>query len=592
MLCLCVTIRESVQARKLIDNFLQEGLLRVLFATETFALGLNMPARTCVFTNCRKFDGHEHRCITCSEYIQMAGRAGRRSIDDKGFVITMFDEQLDPQIARSIVCGESNPLRSTFHLTYNMLLNATLNSGGDISPETVISKSFHHYQSAMVRQHDAARGQINDLKRRIAELDDAGDAVSKDDTGEAEEFLGLVELRQHLESDVSAYVQHQDLCLKYLVPGRVVRVVEEAQERCDEGGEDWGWGVVVSWDKRRGSKAEEGEVIEGHCMQNGSHEWVVVNVLVAAKVIGADEDLGVEEGRRKRKRKAGAVEGGPEVDLEEDEEALLDISAFNWWLLEAEGGVGAERGDPAWRPVVLPMLLSCIRGLSSVRVKLPAAKAGMRVGDIQREVVASVMRAAVILRGGGAPGAGGGSREWQRALPLLDFAAEGGDMKALLLQLQEVDIKIRSSPWHGDYLQMLRGVEGGARIAVLKHAREKVKLQQALDEVYAELRSMRGQHSFTRELKGRMRVLRRLGYLSEDDVVTTKGRAACEVPRCSCREREGARARQRKPFQRVCQGHNRFICSTGGNVAGPRGGGNDDAGRLQRAGATTAGCCV
>ena len=165
-------------------------------------------------------------------------------------------------------------------------------------------------------------------------------------------------------------------------------------------------------------------------------------------------------------------------------------------------------------------------------------------------------------------------------------------MKALLLQLQEVDIKIRSSPWHGDYLQMLRGVEGGARIAVLKHAREKVKLQQALDEVYAELRSMRGQHSFTRELKGRMRVLRRLGYLSEDDVVTTKGRAACEVPRCSCREREGARARQRKPFQRVCQGHNRFICSTGGNVAGPRGGGNDDAGRLQRAGATTAGCCV
>ena len=125
-------------------------------------------------------------------------------------------------------------------------------------------------------------------------------------------------------------------------------------------------------------------------------------------------------------------------------------------------------------------------------------------------------------------------------------------MKALLGQLQEVDIKIRSSPWHGDYLQMLRGVEGGARIAVLKQAREKVKLQQALDEVYAELRSMRGQHSFTRELKGRMRVLRRLGYLSEDDVVTTKGRAACEVPRCSCKERERERARAAEKTVPTC----------------------------------------
>jgi len=73
--------------------------LRICVA-ETFALGLNMPARTCVFTNCRKFDGQEHRWITCSEYIQMAGRAGRRGIDDKGFVITMFDEHLDPLVAR------------------------------------------------------------------------------------------------------------------------------------------------------------------------------------------------------------------------------------------------------------------------------------------------------------------------------------------------------------------------------------------------------------------------------------------------------------------------------------------------------------
>jgi ATP-dependent RNA helicase DOB1 len=149
--------------RELIEILFQEGLLRVLFATETFALGLNMPARTCVFTNCRKFDGREHRWITCSEYIQMAGRAGRRGIDDKGFVITMFDEQLDPHIAKGIVSGQSDPLCSTFHLTYNMILNATRNSGGEASltPEAVISRSFHHFQSAQ----SALRQRIQDVKR-------------------------------------------------------------------------------------------------------------------------------------------------------------------------------------------------------------------------------------------------------------------------------------------------------------------------------------------------------------------------------------------------------------------------------------------
>jgi len=200
--------------RELIEILFQEGLLRVLFATETFALGLNMPARTCVFTNCRKFDGQDHRWITCSEYIQMAGRAGRRGIDDKGFVITMFDEQLDPLIARGIVSGQSDSLCSTFHLTYNMLLNATRNSGGDVtlSPEAVISRSFHHFQSVLVRDNTSVRKRIGHIKSSLKKLEEE---MKKKDTpavvqeGEmqqeknegmgAEAFWGLVDLREQLE---------------------------------------------------------------------------------------------------------------------------------------------------------------------------------------------------------------------------------------------------------------------------------------------------------------------------------------------------------------------------------------------------------
>ncbi|EKX48301.1 hypothetical protein GUITHDRAFT_54608, partial [Guillardia theta CCMP2712] len=130
--------------RELIEILFQEGLVKVLFATETFALGLNMPAKTCIFTNCRKFDGQDHRWISSGEYIQMAGRAGRRGIDDKGCVITMFDEHLEPETARDILCGQPSPLVSTFHLNYNMILNAMRSSGVD--PEKIITKSFHQYQ--------------------------------------------------------------------------------------------------------------------------------------------------------------------------------------------------------------------------------------------------------------------------------------------------------------------------------------------------------------------------------------------------------------------------------------------------------------
>ena len=70
--------------KETIEILFSEGLLKVLFATETFSMGLNMPARTVLFTSCRKWDGKETRWITSGEYIQMSGRAGRRGLDDKG----------------------------------------------------------------------------------------------------------------------------------------------------------------------------------------------------------------------------------------------------------------------------------------------------------------------------------------------------------------------------------------------------------------------------------------------------------------------------------------------------------------------------
>ncbi len=77
--------------KEVVELLFQEGLLKVLFSTETFSMGLNMPARTVVFTSIKKWDGEKSRWITGGEYIQMSGRAGRRGLDKKGITILMLD---------------------------------------------------------------------------------------------------------------------------------------------------------------------------------------------------------------------------------------------------------------------------------------------------------------------------------------------------------------------------------------------------------------------------------------------------------------------------------------------------------------------
>ena len=132
--------------KEVIEILFQEGLIKVLFATETFSIGLNMPAKTVVFTATRKFDGKEFRNISSGEYIQMSGRAGRRGLDDRGVVIMMCDEKLEPASAMDMVKGEADRLDSAFHLGYNMVLNLMKVEG--ISPEFMLERCFFQFQSS------------------------------------------------------------------------------------------------------------------------------------------------------------------------------------------------------------------------------------------------------------------------------------------------------------------------------------------------------------------------------------------------------------------------------------------------------------
>jgi ATP-dependent RNA helicase DOB1 len=131
--------------KETIEILFQEGLIKVLFATETFSIGLNMPAKTVIFTSVRKFDGVSQRWVTPSEFVQMSGRAGRRGLDDRGIVIMMISEQMEPGIAKEIVRGEQDKLNSAFYLGYNMILNLMRVEG--ISPEFMLERCFYQFQN-------------------------------------------------------------------------------------------------------------------------------------------------------------------------------------------------------------------------------------------------------------------------------------------------------------------------------------------------------------------------------------------------------------------------------------------------------------
>lgn len=151
--------------KELVEILFQESLVKVLFATETFAMGLNMPARTVIFTTYVKHDGLITRALTSGEYIQMSGRAGRRGKDSRGYVVMLVEDadKFSPAPAKAMMSGGSMPLMSRFRLSYYTLLNLSKRrEGGMDHMEYLIQHSFQQYQ------HEQ---QIPRIKSRLEEID-------------------------------------------------------------------------------------------------------------------------------------------------------------------------------------------------------------------------------------------------------------------------------------------------------------------------------------------------------------------------------------------------------------------------------------
>jgi ATP-dependent RNA helicase HelY len=157
--------------KEVVEQLFVRGLIRAVFATETLALGINMPARTVVLERLVKFNGEAHTDLTPGEYTQLTGRAGRRGIDIEGHAVVQWSPELDPARVAGLASTRTYPLRSSFRPSYNMAINLVSQVGREIA-RNLLESSFAQFQAdrsvvGITRQINRNTRAMDDLSTKM-----------------------------------------------------------------------------------------------------------------------------------------------------------------------------------------------------------------------------------------------------------------------------------------------------------------------------------------------------------------------------------------------------------------------------------------
>lgn len=237
--------------KEVVEMLFCRGVIKVLFATETFAMGVNAPARAVVFQSTRKHDGKDFRNLLPGEYTQMAGRAGRRGLDSVGTVIIACWDSLLPEIdLKRMLTGSATKLESQFRLTYSMILN--LLRVEDLKVEDMMRRSFAEFHAQRSAPEDKAAivlGQKALEKLRDKPWPETPSLLTRD---EVEEYVDLSMDIERISSMIQDDVMPSRGASAALVNGRIVLVGRRGASLTDVG-------VVV---KSKDAKAGECVVLK------------------------------------------------------------------------------------------------------------------------------------------------------------------------------------------------------------------------------------------------------------------------------------------------------------------------------------------
>lgn len=203
--------------KEVVEILFSKSLIKILFATETFAMGLNLPTRTVVFSSVRKHDGSGFRDLLPGEFTQMSGRAGRRGLDKIGTVMIMaYQQPVDKNTIKQVALGMPTKLASQFRLTYTMILNLLRIEA--LKVEDMIKRSFGE---------NASQSMLPDQQLEIVRLEKEIQSAEKpsieeEKIHELEDVYKQTTKIAYLNSKVHQLIYDGPRCRKYFARGRLV----------------------------------------------------------------------------------------------------------------------------------------------------------------------------------------------------------------------------------------------------------------------------------------------------------------------------------------------------------------------------------
>jgi len=433
--------------KEVVEILFQEHLIKVLIATETFAMGLNMPARTVLFTSMQKFDGKDNRWLTPGEYIQMSGRAGRRNVDTRGICIIIGDRDFDARTCRQVVTGKAEELVSSFRLRYSSLLGM-IRASMVVRAEDVIKRSFRQFQSDHLQPQVERR--LNDLESERAALERSkpeSDTLARD-------YYRAKTTLDELTKQFRAHVMDVRNAEPFLKPGRLVQLPVIGKTDPSTLGAQDRWGVLVRLSKKqRNTMGTMASAAEGM----GLHEQHMVSVLVNCK---------------------------PSADANAKDIALAPLE---------------DKADP--RMIRVP--LASLEALSAIRIFVP----DLRNAENRKSVIISLREV---------------KKRFPDGVPLLDPIEQMGiiteDFIKIVERIEKLEGVLFSSPLHRAPDRKAKFEAYAQSIAFTSEISAIKKLTMGSQLLM-----------FHTDLKNRSCVLKRLGFITNEGILTSKGQVAAEI---------------------------------------------------------------
>lgn len=212
--------------KEVVESLFTYGLIKLLFTTETFAVGINMPAQTVVFDSLEKYDGVSFRYLKTLEYHQMSGRAGRRGIDSVGYVYAKIHPKYsDPDAVERVIHGEVESLESQFNLSYSTVLSLYEQYGEDIYE--ICTLSFNNFQAyETVEKLDKRLKFLKEKQNRLARIECIREDVD-DPAKEIGDYVKFMESLKYSKQELRA--ERAQVCKRYKGrknPHRIKRLAE------------------------------------------------------------------------------------------------------------------------------------------------------------------------------------------------------------------------------------------------------------------------------------------------------------------------------------------------------------------------------